>query len=352
MSLFAILGIVVVAAVLLACLVYYSRYRIVDHSQYDEPVPPLMKPASDISTQHLDVVAKLKEYHKNPTLNVARNRERMDTLFGRAVESETKPVNAGGVSGEWVIASGADPDDRLLYIHGGAFRVGSTTSHRFIASEISRLSGVAVLSIDYRMQPEFKTINCHEDCRIAYQWMLDNGPGGAKPAKHVFVAGDSAGGNLTLALLAWARDNNKRAADAAVAMAPATDASLSSPSWLRNIESDPFLGPVLGKAVKTPALLLRPVLSKAAGRSVNDPEISPLFGDLSNLPPTLVQLSCDEMLYDDGVRYANKAMSHGSEVTLQVWPTMVHVFQGFAPDLPEANEALDLIGQFIRSKIR
>lgn len=351
MSLFAISGIVAFAAILTVFLVNYSRYRVADYSQYDEPVPALMKPESDISPQHAAVVARLKEYHKNPTLNVARAREKMDTLFGRPVEAEVIPVNANGVGGEWVMASGSNPDNRLLYIHGGAFRVGSTKSHRFIASEISRLGGVAVLSIDYRMQPEFKTIDCHEDCRIAYDWMLDNGPDGVKAAQHVFVAGDSAGGNLTLALLAWARDNNRRVADAAVAMAPATDASLSSPSWTRNMETDPFLGPVLGKAVKTPALLLRPVLSKAAGRRVNDPEISPLFGDLSNLPPTLIQLSRDEMLHDDGVRYTNKARSQGSDVTLHVWPTMVHVFQGFAPDLPEANEALELIGQYIRSKI-
>lgn len=351
MSIFVILSAGVLVIALLFAGINYFRYRVADYSQYDQPVPPLMKQPDEISAEHKSVVAKLSEYHRNPTLSTSRARQRLDELLGKSVDSKIVPVDANGVGGEWVLADGADPNNRLLYIHGGAFRIGSLKSHRYIASEFSRLAGVAVLSIDYRMQPEFKTLHCHEDCRTAYEWMLDNGPSEAKPAKHVFIAGDSAGGNLTLALLAWARDNNKRSADAAVAMAPNTDASLSSPSWKSNADTDPFLGPVLGKAVRTPAMLLRPALSKAAGKPVNDPEISPLFGDLSNLPPTLIQVSSDEMLFDDGVRYTNKAISQGSNVTLQVWPTMVHVFQGFAPDLPEANEALELIGQFIRSKI-
>ncbi|MFK7862947.1 MAG: alpha/beta hydrolase [Pseudohongiellaceae bacterium] len=351
MTFFAILGAGILAITLIFILIHCFRFRVPDYSQYDQPHPPLIKPPEAISAQHHDVLATLEEYHKKPVLSTARARERMDELFSRPVESTTISVDANGVGGEWVIAEGADPNKRLLYIHGGAFRVGSTKSHRFIASEFSRLAGVSVLSIDYRMQPEFKTIHCHEDCRIAYEWILENGPEGKSAPEHLFVAGDSAGGNLTLALLAWARDNRKRAADGAVAIAPATDISMSCPSWKTNADSDPFLGPVLGKAVKTPSMLLRPVLSKAAGKPVNHSEVSPLFGDLSNLPPILIQVSCDEMLYDDGVRYANKAISQGSDVTLQVWPSMVHVFQGFAPDLPEANDAFQLIKTFIRQHI-
>lgn len=351
MFILTIIGIVFVTVILLALISLHFRHRGADHAKYDSPVPPLMKPVIEISSEHLNVVSKLNAFQANATNDIALSRQQMDDFFTQPVDSEIVPVDAGGVSAEWVLAKGADPDHRLLYIHGGAFRVGSPKSHRYIASELSRLAEVSVLSIDYRMQPEFKTADCHEDCRTAYQWILDNGPGVRRPVKHLFVAGDSAGGNLTLAVIAWARDNGIRAADGAIALAPVTDSTFASPSWVSNIESDPFLGPPIGKLLKIPRLFLRSIMSAGAGKAVNDPEISPLLGNLSNLPSTLLQVSRDEMLFDDSVRYANKAISQKSDITLQVWPTLVHVFQGFAPDLPEANDALGYIRDFIRAKI-
>jgi monoterpene epsilon-lactone hydrolase len=351
MSILSIAGIGVLTAILFFLVILHFRHRAADHAEYDRPVPPLMKPATDISAQHLDVVKRLNEFQAKSTTDIVLSRQQMDEFFTQPVDSEIVPVEASGVSAEWVLAEGADPDHRLLYIHGGAFRVGSPKSHRYIASELSRLAGVSVLSIDYRMQPEFKTVHCHEDCRTAYKWILDNGPRAQSPVKYLFVAGDSAGGNLTLAVIAWARDNGLRAADGAIALAPVTDSTFASPSWIANIESDHFLGPAMGKILKMPKLFLRSIMSAGAGKPVNDPAISPLLGDLSNLPPTLLQVSKDEMLFDDGVRYANKAISQNGDMTLQVWPTLVHVFQGFAPDLPEANDALGYIRDFIRSKI-
>jgi len=198
-----------------------------------------------------------------------------------------------------VLASGADPSKRLLYLHGGAFRVGSPKSHRYITAEISKRAGVAVLAIDYRMQPEFKVTDCHADAQTAYRWILSNGPDGSQDApRQLFVSGDSAGGNLTLSVIAWARDRGLPQATAAVAMAPL---------------------------------------------------LSPLLGNLDNLPDTLIQVSSDEMLFDDSQRYYNKAISAGSKIELQVWPKMVHVFQAFGPNLPEANQALNNIGGYIRS---
>lgn len=351
MSILITTGIVVFVVVLLILVLLNFRHRPADHSQYDQPVPPLMKQAGEISSQHQDVLQKLNVFKTKSTANIKVRRQQMDDFFGQPVDSKVIPVDADGVGAEWVLAEGANPDQRLLYIHGGAFLVGSPKSHRYIASELSRLAGVSVLSIDYRMQPEFKTINCHEDCRIAYEWILNNGPKEQAPVKHLFVAGDSAGGNLALALIAWARDNGLRQANGAIALAPVTDSTFSSPSLMTNIKSDPFLGPVMGKIVKIPRLFLRSIMSVGAGKPVSDPEISPLLGDLSNLPPTLLQVSKDEMLFSDSIRYANKAISQKGDITLQVWPTMVHVFQGFAPDLPEANDALGHIRDFIRSKI-
>jgi len=327
------------------------RYQAADHSQYDTPVAPLVKPESEVSEQHLDVVATLNEYAGNMSLNIKVSRQQLEDLFTQEVDAEITPVDVAGIPSEWVVAEGAEPNKRLLYLHGGAFRVGSPKTHRYITSEISRRAGVSVLAIDYRMQPEFKTINCHEDARTAYQWILNHGPHGESSADHLFVAGDSAGGNMTLAVISWARDHGLRAADGAIALAPLTDASLSSPSWKTNLKTDPFLGPAIGRLIKVPRSIMAITSRYASGAAVNNPQLSPLLGDLSNLPATLIQVSKHEMLFDDAQRYANKAAASGSEVALQVWPRMVHVFQAFGPDLPEANDALDGVSHFVRSRM-
>ena len=159
---------------LLACIwLAYHAYRAPDMSRYDAPEPDLMMSEDDISAAHEAVVQKLKDYYALPsTTDVKLGRQRLEDIFFREVDAEIKPVDAGGVPGEWVLAEGADPDKRLLYIHGGAFMVGSPRSHRYITSELSRRAGVAVLAIDYRMMPEFKVIHCHEDVRLAYRWIL------------------------------------------------------------------------------------------------------------------------------------------------------------------------------------
>jgi len=325
------------------------RYRATDHSEYDTPQAELMIPRSEVSPAHEDVVRKLSTFASNHSTNVETSRQQMEDLFFREVDARIIPVDVGGIPGEWVLAEGADPARRLLYLHGGAFQVGSPRSHRYITHALSKRSGVSVLAVDYRMQPEFKTIQCHEDARTAYQWILENGPDNKEAPTSLFVAGDSAGGNLTLSVIAWARDNNVRAVDGAIAFAPLTDATLSSPTWKSNKDSDPFLGPGLGPLLYIPKFVIALASRRSSGRPVNDPVLSPLLGNLDRLPKTLIQVSCDEMLYGDSQRYANKAKTHGSDVTLQVWPKMVHVFQGF-PELPESDSALNHAADFIKAQ--
>ena len=178
---------------------------------------------------------------------------------------------------------------------------------------------------------------------------MENGPDDSNALTSLFVAGDSAGGNLTLSLIAWARDQGIRQVDGAVAFAPMTDATFSSPTWKGNVDTDHFLGPGIGPLLVIPKFLIGILSRAASGRPVNDPMLSPLLGDLSALPKTLIQVSRDEMLYGDSQRYTNKARAHGSEVTLQVWPKMVHVFQGFA-DLPESSVALEYTAAFIKEQ--
>ncbi len=326
----------------------YKRFSAPDHSLYDRPVLNLQKLPSEISDGHLGVLERLRLFTAERPKTIAAARIRMDEFLNKEIDAQVENVVCNGVPGEWVTAPSSDPHKRLLYLHGGAFRVGSPLSHRYLTSELAGRAGVSVLAIDYRMNPEYKTIDCHEDARTAYRWMLDNGPAGATdPAAKVFVAGDSAGGCMTLALTAWVRDQPIQKIDAAIAMAPLTDATLASPSFRRNVPTDPFLGPSIGLMANVPAFMLAMMNSRQVGASPTDSAISPLLGPLDNLPPTLIQVSNAEMLYDDAVRYYNKASEAGSPVELQVWPTLVHVFQAFGPELPEAEDALELQAEFL-----
>ena len=275
-------------------------------------------------------------------------RKYMDEIFAeRVLDVQITPVDCGGVPGEWVLAPGADPRRRTLYIHGGAFIMGSPRSHRTLTSRFSQMTGGAVLAVDYRLMPEHPRRVGIEDCRNAYLWLLANGPDGAAPAQAVFVAGDSAGGNLTLSLIHWLRDAGHRAPDAAVALSPLTDATLASPSMRKHIVSDPMLGPLFGKLARVPHWLLLWFGLLQTRINPSDPLISPLRGDLSRLPPLLVQASEVEMLYDDARRYVNRAQAAGSPVRLQTWNHMVHVWQIFNPELPEAEQALAEIDKFL-----
>lgn len=336
-TLLALLGLTVFLAL---------RYRAADHSQYDAPLTAPLMPDSEVSEAHQDVVAKLADFNSQPAVNTAKARERMENLFYREVDAKITPIDVNGVPGEWVLAEGADPDARLLYLHGGAFRVGSPRSHRHLTNELSRRCGMAVLAIDYRMMPEHKMLACHQDAQTAYRWILSNGPNGASSPNSLFVAGDSAGGNLTLSVIAWARDQGLQAANGAIAFAPATDSTFSSPTWKSNLNTDPFLGPSIGRVLGIPKFALHIGARLTGGAPPNAPVLSPLLGKLSDLPPTLLQASRDEMLYGDSQRYANKAQAQGGDVTLQVWPKMVHVFQAF-PELPEADVALNNVATFV-----
>ncbi len=281
-------------------------------------------------------------------------RDHLDQAFaGRALQARFIPVDCGGIPGEWVLAPGADPARRTLYLHGGGFVIGSVRSHRTLTSAFSRLTGGAVLAIDYRLMPEHPRRACIEDSRRAWGWMLAHGPGGVEglsdrsPARQALVAGDSAGGNLTLALIAWLRDSGGRQADAAVALSPLTDSCLASPSLRRLRGQDLMLGPMLGRLMWLPDGLLIGLTWAFARIDPRGPALSPLRDDLAGLPPTLLLASEAEMLLDDARRYVCRARTSGSPVRLATWAHPVHAWPIFHPELPEACEALEEVGRFL-----
>lgn len=306
--------------------------------------------------EHQQVIKTVRELTLRISGGVAKGnlnsaRSVMDSISGdRDYISEFVPVDAGGVAAEWVTAPGADSARRVLYIHGGGFIMGSPKSHRTITSKFSEVTGCAVLSLDYRLMPEHQHMDCVADCRTAYQWILENGPAGPETIQQLFIAGDSAGGNLALSVTAWIRDENQRAPDAVVALSPLTDMTFSGNSMHDNESTDIMLKPILRKLNKLPRFIKSWVALWTHRMRPANPVASPLLGDLSGLPPTLIQASEAEMLLDDARRYVFKACASGSQAKLQTWDDMVHIWQIFDPELPQAGEAWVEIGKFLKDK--
>ena len=249
-------------------------------------------------------------------------------------------VKVGEFPCEWVLAPGADPNVRLLYIHGGGFVSGSGGRYLPLAAHISAAAKCAVLLPDYRLAPEHPFPAGLNDCVDAHQWMVANGPSGPAPAQATFVAGDSAGGSLTLTTLLALRDRKLPLPAGGIPLSPTTDFTLASESLKTVI--DPII------SAKTMPVFRDHYLGKTDPKS---PLASPVFGDYRGLPPLLIQVGEHEMLRDDSVRVAKKARADGISVKLEVWPGMFHVFQSHEPLLPEGREAIEHIAEFMRSAL-
>ena len=246
----------------------------------------------------------------------------------------------GTIPGEWVLAPGADPDVRLLYFHGGGYVSGSGAYYLPLAAHLSAAAKCAVLLPDYRLAPEHPFPAALEDCVQAHEWLTATGPAGAAPARATFIAGDSAGGGLTLATLLALRDRQLPLPRAGIALSPFADLTLTGES----IHSEAKLDPIMH-----PRCLPEFVARYAADSQVRTPLASPAFGDYTGLPPLLIQVGEHEIIRDDSVRVAAKARADGVDVTLEVWEGMFHVFQSHEPLLPEGREAIEHIASVIRS---
>lgn len=245
-------------------------------------------------------------------------------------------VQVGEVPCEWVTTPDADHDVRLLYLHGGGWVSGTGGNYLPLAAEISRAARCAVLLPDYRLAPEHPFPEGLDDCVAAHDWVVANGPSGPGAAKATFIAGDSAGGNLTLATLLALKERKRPLPAGGIAISPATDFTLTSQS-LTSVY-DPII------SSRTMPEFRSRYLRETDPRH---PLASPLYGDYHGLPPLLIQAGQHEMLRDDSIRVAKRARAGGVPVTLEIWPGMVHVFQ--IRGLPESQAAIGRIGEFVRT---
>ena len=302
------------------------------------------------SPQLAQVLEHLRAIAARPTTpgDIAAQRRRVSDYGAVAAITSTsvaavKAFDIAGLQAEWLLPDGVDTSRRLLYLHGGAWSAGDPDSHRGLTSRIARASGMAVLAIHYRLIPEHAFPAGLDDCVHAYRWLRDNGPMGASPAQAVFIAGDSAGGNLTLATLLACKARGIPLPTAAVPLSACTDMLATGESYRTRAEADPIIkGTPEGMAIMAQMY--------TQGRAdARDPLVSPLYGDLAGLPPLLLQVGDAEVLRDDSTMFAERARAAGVDVTLEVWPEMPHVWQLFGGFLPEADAAIERIAAFLRA---
>ena len=264
--------------------------------------------------------------------------EMLPKFFPTPDDVTLEKVDADGIPGEWISAPGADPETVIYYLHGGGYTIGSVNSHRQMISIISRSSGARAFAIDYRLAPENPFPAAIEDATKAYRWLLAQG---VDPARTV-IAGDSAGGGLTVATLLSLRDAGDPLPAAAVLISPWTDMEGTGESMKTRAEADPMIR-ADGSNTSANAYV--------GDGDPRNPLASPIHADLSDLPPMLIHVGDAEVLLDDSTRLAAKAEADGVDVTLEVWDEMIHVWHFWANRLPEAQQAIDRIGEFVRQHV-
>ena len=270
--------------------------------------------------------------------SVEQSRRAMEAVArGADADVTCTTVSAGGVPAEWLAGPGADASRAILYLHGGGYTAGSLVTHRQLAGWLAKASAARVLLIDYRLGPEHPHPAAVDDAVAAYQYLLTQGiaPG------RIVIGGDSAGGGLGAAALIALRMRGIAQPAGAVLISPWLDLTGSGESMRTRASLDPMVGN------DGLSRMARAYLPEGDLRA---PLVSPLFADLTGLPPLLIQVGTEEALFDDATRFDAAARTAGVDVTIEVGNGMVHVWQAFAWLVPEAKESIASIGAFVKAR--
>lgn len=285
------------------------------------------------------VIARVQKTYRSWTRHTTDQEMRADwdaLMWSDAAPASVVETSAGGVPAAWIAAPNADAAKVVMYFHGGGFRVGSVRSHRDLMARISAASGSRVLGVDYRLAPEHRFPAALDDACAAYEWLLAQGFGGGDIA----LAGDSAGGGLALSLALALRERKRPLPAAIVTLSAWTDLAAERQSYQTRNEADPIH--------QRQMVLMMAKGYLGADADPRDPLASPLHAALHGLPPLLMQVGDRETVLDDSRDFAAKAQEAGVDVTLEVWDGMIHVFQQFPEELPEATQAIAAIGRFLQ----
>lgn len=284
------------------------------------------------------LLARRNHHWTDPHEVVREQVERATATMALAAGVGVLPLAGADVRGEWVVPDGAPRDRVLLYFHGGGYVIGSCRSSRHLISKIVKASGMAALSVEYRLAPEHPFPAALEDAVAAYQYLLGQG---YAPA-NIGLVGDSAGGALALAAMHHMRERQLPFPAAAVCLSPPTDFCGTGESMVTRAHIDP-LSP-------RPAWDYFQRLYVGAHDPAH-PLISPLYGDFHGFPPLMIHAGDHELLRDDALRVGAKARAAGVEVVCKAWPRMWHVFPALAGILPEARAALAELGAFLDARV-
>jgi acetyl esterase/lipase len=287
----------------------------------------------------LDAILRQSAFPVGSDVNEQRRLLR-ELLSAQPLPAEVTVTAAalGGVPTAEITVDGIEPHHVVLYFHGGVYVMGDAFLAAELASQVGRRAHAKVISVDYRLAPEHPYPAAVDDALAAYEALLHDG---IAPSDIVF-AGESAGGGLAIATLVNARDHGLPLPVAAFVMSPYADLTLVGTTMETRREVDPLLS----------RELLQPrVTDYTSGQDAALGLISPVFADLSGLPPLLIQAGSHEVLLDDAVRLAQQAASADVEVTLEITPRVPHVFQAYHPILDEAVAALDRAEQFLSAHL-
>ena len=294
-----------------------------------------------MSQAQLDAVIDLltsRESPENPTVHDSRARfEKLARAVGGDTAASILRVDADGIPADLVSSGEASSGRAILYLHGGGYVIGSPATHRELARRLSVAADADVLAIDYRLAPENPFPAAVEDAVSAYRWLVGQG---CDPAG-VAIAGDSAGGGLTVATLVSLRDQGLPLPACGVCISPWVDMEGLGESMNSRASLDPM--------VQREGLVAM-AETYLGGADPKTPLAAPIYADLHSLPPLLIQVGTDETLYDDATRLTSRAEAAGVETCFESWDEMIHVWHLFAPMLDEGQRAIERIGEFVRGK--
>jgi monoterpene epsilon-lactone hydrolase len=287
----------------------------------------------------LDAILRQSAFPADSGVNEQRE------LLRQAISAQPLPADVtvtaaalGGVPTAEITVDGIEPRHVVLYFHGGVYVMSDAFLAAGLASQVGRRTHAKVISVDYRLAPEHPYPAAVDDALAAYEALLHNG---IAPSDIAF-AGESAGGGLAIATLVNARDHGLPLPAAAFVMSPYVDLTLAGTTMETRREVDPLL---------SRELLQARVPDYTSGQDAALPLISPVFADLSGLPPLSIQAGSHEVLLDDAVRLAGQAATADVEVTLDITPGVPHVFQAYSPMLDEAAAALDRAGRLLSAHL-
>jgi len=279
---------------------------------------------------------KKEVFDDNTSITAFRQQcEKGAAKYGKIPEGiNVRSQTIEGIKCEWLVPKNSVKDKIILYVHGGGYVSGSCSDHRGFVSKFARNTGIANLVYEYRLAPEYPFPAALDDSVKIYNWLLQSE---FKP-ENIVIAGESAGGGLTLALLLALKEKKIKFPAAAVAISPWTDLTCSSESYKTNNRRS--LAPLNSWTVFSKHYV--------GNQSAKNPLISPLFGNLKGLPPIFINSGTDDELYEDGLKFHKKAIKAGVNSTFRKGEKMVHCYPMLAPLFPEATEAMNEIVHFIR----